>query len=68
VTFDNVAPVEAVKTSFQAAMTNIVPFLLFLIIYVVLMFIASIPFFLGFIVLIPIVFCAMYCAYQGVFK
>lgn len=68
VTFDNMAPLEAVKASFQAAVTNIVPFLLFLIVYVVLMFIASIPFFLGFILLIPIVFCAMYCAYRGVFK
>jgi len=68
VTFDGVAPVEAVKTSFRAAITNIVPFLLFLIVYIVLMFIASIPFFLGFILLIPIVFCSVYCAYRGVFK
>lgn len=68
VTFDNVAAVEAVKTSFQTAVTNILPFLLFLVVYIVLMFIAAIPFFLGFILLIPIVFCAIYCAYQGIFK
>lgn len=68
VTFDGMAPVEAVKTSFQAATQNIVPFLLFLIVYMVLMFIASIPFFLGLILLLPIMFCSIYCAYRGVFK
>jgi len=68
VTFDQVQPVEAVKTSFQASLTNIVPFLIFLVSYMILAFIASIPFFLGLIVLFPIAFCAVYCAYRGVFK
>jgi uncharacterized membrane protein len=67
-TFDQVQPVEAVKTSFQAAATNILPFLLFVISYMILAFIASIPFFLGLIVLFPIAFCSIYCAYRGVFK
>lgn len=67
-TFDQVPPVEAVKTSFQAAATNILPFLLFVISYMILAFIASIPFFLGLILLFPIAFCAVYCAYRGVFK
>lgn len=66
--FDKVAPVEAIKTSFQATVRNILPFLLFIIVYIVLAFIASIPFFLGFIVLLPIAFCSIYCAYRGVFK
>jgi len=66
--FEGVGPVRAVITSFRAAMKNILPFLLFLIIYIMLLFIASIPFFLGWIVLIPVVFCSVYCAYQGVFK
>jgi len=66
--FDQVQPVEAIKTSFQAAATNILPFLLFLVVYVILAVIASIPFLLGFIILFPIAFCAAYCAYQGVFK
>lgn len=67
-TFDQVQPVEAVKTSFQAAATNILPFLLFVISYMILFFIASLPFFLGLIVLFPIAFCSIYCAYRGVFK
>jgi len=68
VTFDGVQPVEAVKTSFQASLTNILPFLAFVISYMILAFIAAIPFFLGLIVLFPIAFCAIYCAYRGVFK
>jgi len=68
VTFDQVQPVEAVKTSFQATVTNILPFLAFVISYVILAFIAALPFFLGLILLFPIAFCAVYCAYRGVFK
>lgn len=68
VTFDQVQPVEAVKTSFQAAATNILPFLVFVVSYMILFFIAALPFLLGLIVLFPIAFCAVYCAYRGVFK
>lgn len=65
---DQVQPIEAVKTSFQAALTNILPFLIFVISYMILAFIASIPIFLGFILLFPIAFCSIFCAYRGVFK
>lgn len=68
VTLDGVQPVAAVKASFQASATNILPFLVFVISYMILAFIAALPFFLGFIVLAPIAFCAIYCAYQGVYK
>lgn len=67
-TFDQLRPVEAVKASFQATASNMLPFLVFVISYMILALIASIPFFLGLIVLFPIAFCAVYCAYQGVFK
>lgn len=67
-TFDQVQPVEAVKSSFQAAATNILPFLIFVISYMILAFIASIPMLLGLILLFPVAFCAIYCAYRGVFK
>lgn len=66
--FDKLAPTDAIKTSFQAVASNILPFLLFVIVYIVLAFIASIPFLLGFIVLLPIAFCSIYCAYREVFK
>jgi len=68
VAFDQTAPVEAIKTSFRATASNIVPFLLFVISYIILAFIASIPFLLGFLVLFPVAFCAVYCAYQEVLK
>lgn len=66
--FDGAGPLQAVAGSFRAAMTNILPFLLFFIIYIILLFIGAMPFFLGWIVVIPIVFCSVYCAYREVFK
>lgn len=67
-TFDGMGPVEAILTSFGAATKNIQPLLLFIIIYIILLFIAYAPFLLGLILLFPITFCSMYCAYQRVFK
>lgn len=68
VTFEEMGAVEAVRTSFGAAARNIQPLLLFIIIYVILSFVAAVPFLLGFILLFPITFCAMYCAYREVFR
>lgn len=67
-TFDQVQPVEAVRSSFQAAARNILPFLIFVISYMILAFIASLPMLLGLILLFPVAFCSIYCAYRGVFK
>lgn len=66
--FDGFGPLQAVVGSFRAAMTNILPFLLFFIIYIILLFVGAIPFFLGWIVVIPFVFCSVYCAYREVFQ
>ncbi len=62
-----VAPFEAVKKSFSACLLNIVPYLFFGVIVIVLAFFAIIPLALGLIVLLPVVFCAEYCAYRDVF-
>lgn len=67
VVFDNVAPVEALKISFAACLKNIVPFLLYGIIYLVAAIVASIPVGLGWIVLIPLVLLTAYTSYKDVF-
>ncbi len=67
VMLDDVTPIDAVKSSFNACLINIVPFLLFGVIYLVLAFLAAIPFFLGYLVLIPVTLCAAYCSYKSVF-
>jgi len=67
VVFRGVAPVEAVKASFAASLKNIVPFILWGVIYLVAAFVASIPFGLGWIVLGPVLLLTTYTSYKDVF-
>lgn len=63
----NMGVIVAIKTSFTAALNNLVPFILFLIIYGVLSIVAAIPFGLGFLILLPVVMAAGYCSYRDIF-
>ncbi|MGB0846340.1 MAG: BPSS1780 family membrane protein [Thiolinea sp.] len=63
----NMGVIAAIKTSFSAALNNLLPFILFLVIYAVLSVIAAIPFGLGFLVLLPVVMAASYCSYRDIF-
>jgi len=67
VVFRNVAPVDALKASFAASLKNIVPFLLYSVIYFVAAIVASIPFGLGWIVLVPVLLLTVYTSYGDVF-
>ncbi len=67
VVFRNMPPVDALKASFAASLKNIVPFLLWGLIYLVAAIAASIPFGLGWIVLIPVTLLTAYVSYQDVF-
>ncbi|MEA1890597.1 MAG: BPSS1780 family membrane protein [Pseudomonadota bacterium] len=67
VMLDNMAPVESVKTSFSASLKNILPLLVFGIVYFLLAIVAAIPLFLGFLILIPVSMLAMYCSYKSIF-
>ena len=62
-----VAPVDAMRLSFAASMKNIVPFLLWSIIYFIAAMIATIPFGLGWIVLVPVLMLTLYVSYKDVF-
>ena len=65
--FEDASPIDAVKASFNACWKNIVPF----IVYGLLMFIASIvaalPFMLGFLIFLPILFGSMLASYKDIF-
>ncbi|HUG22030.1 BPSS1780 family membrane protein [Piscinibacter sp.] len=63
----DVPPVDALKASFAAAMKNIVPFLLFGVIYLAAATLASLLFGLGWIVLVPLVMLTAYVSYKDVF-
>ncbi len=68
VMFDGVAPVEALKASFDACMKNIASMLVFGLIITVLTVIAVIPFGLGLLVLGPVLIGAIYASYKSIFS
>lgn len=68
VVFRNIAPVPAMKASFAACLKNMLPFLVFGIIVMVLGFVASLPLFLGWLVLLPVLVGAHYSSYLDLFE
>jgi hypothetical protein len=67
VVFRNVAPTDALKASVSASLKNIMPFLLYGVIYIVAAIVASIPFALGWIVLVPVGLLTVHVSYKDVF-
>lgn len=63
----NVAPVEAMKSSFAASLKNIVPFLIYGVLYLIAAILASIPFGLGWIILAPVLALSIYAAYRDIY-
>ena len=67
IVFNNLKPVDAMKASFLACLKNIVPFLIYGVILLVLCFVAAIPFGLGFLVLGPVAIASIYTGYRDIF-
>jgi hypothetical protein len=67
VALDGLKPVDAMKASFMGCLKNIVPFFIYGIIMLVLCIVASIPMFLGFLVLGPVAVASMYAGYRDIF-
>jgi uncharacterized membrane protein len=61
-------PVEALQLSWAASLKNLVPFLVFGLIYIVASIVASIPFGLGWILLLPVSMLAVFVSYRDVFE
>jgi len=61
------APVAALRESFFGCLKNIVPFLVYSIVFVVLGILASIPLGLGWLVLGPVTVASVYAAYRDIF-
>jgi uncharacterized membrane protein len=62
-----VAPIDAMRLSFAASLKNVVPFLLWSLIYIVASIVATIPIFLGWLVLGPVLMLTVYVSYKDVF-
>jgi hypothetical protein len=67
VIFQKLKPVDALKHSFFGCLKNIVPFLIYSIIVLVLGVIAAIPFGLGYLVWVPVVVASVYAGYRDIF-
>ncbi len=67
VAFHNIPPVLAMKKSFFACLKNMLPLQLYGVILIILTVIAIIPYGLGLIVLIPIIFTSIYVSYKDIF-
>lgn len=60
-------PTKAMQTSFHGCLKNIWPLTLYSLLVFLLMIVAAIPLFLGFLILIPVLYGSMYAAYKDIF-
>ena len=63
----NLGPMEAMKLSFRGCLKNMIPFLVYGIIMLILAIVASLPVFLGWLVLGPVFIASLYAAYKDIF-
>lgn len=61
------SPVDAIKASFAGSLKNIVPMILYTVIYFVAAIVATIPFGLGWLALIPVLMVTIYTSYRDIF-
>ena len=62
-----IAPLAALKASFNACLRNWLPFLVYGVVLLVLALVAAIPFGLGYLVLIPVGAASVYTAYRDIY-
>jgi uncharacterized membrane protein len=67
VALHNVAPVEAMKLSFRGCLRNLLAFLVYGVVLFILAIVASIPFGLGWLVLLPMTAGSVYASYKDIF-
>jgi hypothetical protein len=67
VVFKDAAPLDALKASVSASLRNIGPFMLYGLVYIVAALVASVPFGLGWLVLLPVLLLTVYVSYVDVF-
>jgi hypothetical protein len=65
--FRNVPPLHAMKLSLLAFLYNVGPMLVYGVTFLCLAMLASLPMFLGWVVLLPIVFTSLYASYSDIF-
>ena len=59
---------EAMSNSFSAGVHNVMPFLVYSLVSLGIMVLASVPLFLGFLVATPVLFGANYMSFKDIFS
>lgn len=59
--------ISSLKTSFKAALANIIPMLVYFLMIFGVMLVAIIPFGLGMLIAMPVIFCANYAVFKSIF-
>jgi uncharacterized membrane protein len=67
VLFHGLKPAEALKASFFANLKNLIPFTVYGIVLLVLLMVAAIPFGLGLLAAVPVLFISVYTSYRDIF-
>jgi hypothetical protein len=67
VMFHDMSPVAAMKASFRGCLANIVPFIIYGFVMLVLCFVAMIPIGLGLLVWVPVAVTSTYAAYRAIY-
>ncbi|MCW8956530.1 MAG: BPSS1780 family membrane protein [Gammaproteobacteria bacterium] len=67
IVFHDIKAWDAFKMSFRGCLSNIIPFLIYGLIFLVLAVVAMIPVGLGMIILLPVMIISMYSSYRSVF-
>jgi len=67
IVFHDLGVGASLKASFAGSLKNVLPFLLYGVITLVASFIASVPFFLGWLVLAPVLAASVYTAYRDIY-
>jgi len=65
--FNGMAPLAAMQASMSASLKNWLVMLIFGLILLVLCFFAALPMGLGFLVLLPVLYGALYASYKDIF-
>ncbi len=67
VMLDDLSAFQAMKLSFQGCLKNLLPLFLFLLVAMVLLFVGSLPFGLGLLVVAPMLTAGVYAAYRDIY-
>lgn len=68
VVFKNLSAIDAMKLSFKACFINLTPFLVYVLAAMFLLMLASIPFGLGLLVMVPVMMASIYASYQDILE